>query len=185
MSDVTKEGDRVFSFKLGKHKHSFEAKTQDERNGWLAAIESTHESAIKAKDEILSRQGYKDEFNKLNTGTSQPPIDQTVYAYKSQANLAPLLRLPPLREHPEPRPLLALVQQPQRSRARTRKRTSLSRRLRKSDVNLTALTRRKSPRRAGLALTSVPASSAASLAKRRRRKRKLRRRRPRKTLRKT
>ncbi|KAL9049804.1 MAG: hypothetical protein Q9162_007012 [Coniocarpon cinnabarinum] len=69
-TSVSKEGDKIFSFRLDRHKHTFEAKTQDERNSWLAAIESTHESAAKSKDDILNSQGYKDNMDKLKSGKS-------------------------------------------------------------------------------------------------------------------
>lgn len=56
-----------FHFKLHGGKHTFEAHTLAERNGWFLAFEKAIEEAKVAKDEILASESYKEELTKLGT----------------------------------------------------------------------------------------------------------------------
>ncbi|KAJ9648013.1 hypothetical protein H2199_001790 [Coniosporium tulheliwenetii] len=64
-SDLTKEGFEIFSFRIHGQKHTFEAKTIIERDGWFLAMEKTMEEAKAAKDGILSSEGYKESISQL------------------------------------------------------------------------------------------------------------------------
>ena len=55
----------AFFFKLHGHKHTFEAQTPTERNGWFIAVEKAIEEAKAAKQGIVESESYKEELSKL------------------------------------------------------------------------------------------------------------------------
>lgn len=59
-TDIVREGYTEFSFKLHGHKHSFQAESLQEREGWLAALKRTAELAAGKRGEVLASSGYKD-----------------------------------------------------------------------------------------------------------------------------
>ncbi|KAL4875836.1 Pleckstrin homology domain-containing protein [Aspergillus karnatakaensis] len=65
ISDVTKEGSNEFLFKLNGHKHTFQAANSDERDSWVAALETKSTEAKAEKETITSSEGYKAELEKL------------------------------------------------------------------------------------------------------------------------
>ncbi|KAF2842193.1 hypothetical protein M501DRAFT_396741 [Patellaria atrata CBS 101060] len=68
-TDVQKEGTTEFSFKIAGHKHSFQAVSSPERNGWLLAVEKVVEEAKTAREEIVNSEGYKATIEKLGEFT--------------------------------------------------------------------------------------------------------------------
>lgn len=64
-TDLSKDGTIVFHFKLHGHKHTFEATSAPERNGWFIAAEKIIEEAKASRDEILASVGYKEQLEKL------------------------------------------------------------------------------------------------------------------------
>ncbi|KAF2089136.1 hypothetical protein K490DRAFT_72753 [Saccharata proteae CBS 121410] len=64
-TDVAKEGTVAFSFKLHGHKHSFEASSQAERDGWVVAVEKTVEEAKAHKETVTGSDEYKESLEKL------------------------------------------------------------------------------------------------------------------------
>ncbi|KAI9708423.1 MAG: hypothetical protein M1828_002986 [Chrysothrix sp. TS-e1954] len=63
--EVAKEGLDEFSFRLHKHKHVFKAKSQEERNGWVVALEKDRETANNTKKDIQESSGYKEHISQL------------------------------------------------------------------------------------------------------------------------
>ncbi|KAF1941796.1 hypothetical protein EJ02DRAFT_346991 [Clathrospora elynae] len=59
-TDVAKDGAIAFAFKISGHKHTFEAQTAAERDGWFTAVERAITEAKAAKDGIESSDGYKE-----------------------------------------------------------------------------------------------------------------------------
>ncbi|KAI9670574.1 MAG: hypothetical protein M1831_005794 [Alyxoria varia] len=68
-TDVTKEGVDEFSFRVGKQKHTFQAKNQDERNGWVVAFEQELNAAKDVKDTVTGSEGYQDNLKDLDKPT--------------------------------------------------------------------------------------------------------------------
>jgi outer membrane biosynthesis protein TonB len=65
VSDVTKEGSNEFLFKVGGHKHTFQASSAAERDSWVVALEAKSTEAKAEKETIVSGEGYKAELEKL------------------------------------------------------------------------------------------------------------------------
>ncbi|KAJ5779425.1 hypothetical protein N7457_007145 [Penicillium paradoxum] len=65
VSDVTKDGHNEFVFKVGGHKHTFQASSAAERDSWVVAIEANATEAKAEKETITSSEGYKAELEKL------------------------------------------------------------------------------------------------------------------------
>lgn len=63
---MSKEGTVDFSFKLHGHKHTFQASTPAERDGWYVAIEKAIEEAKAGKEGVTSSPEYKDAMGKLS-----------------------------------------------------------------------------------------------------------------------
>jgi len=64
-TDLVKEGFNEFSFKLHGHKHTFQTKSLQERDGWLIALQQTAEHAAGRREEMLGSSGYKDSIAQL------------------------------------------------------------------------------------------------------------------------
>lgn len=64
-TEVAKEGNVVFSFKVHGHKHSFEASNTAERDGWVVAVEKTVEESKAAAEGVTSSEEYKEAIEKL------------------------------------------------------------------------------------------------------------------------
>jgi hypothetical protein len=62
---VTTDGAVAFHFKLHNHKHTFEASTGAERDGWVLAVKNTIEEAKAKREEIINSEGYKEQLKKL------------------------------------------------------------------------------------------------------------------------
>ncbi|KAK5164728.1 hypothetical protein LTR04_001649 [Oleoguttula sp. CCFEE 6159] len=65
VSGIVKEGEGHFSFKLHGHKHTFQAGSATDRDGWVAAIEKAAQEAKASREHILSSTGYKDSISHL------------------------------------------------------------------------------------------------------------------------
>ncbi|KAF1364829.1 hypothetical protein EJ07DRAFT_171809 [Lizonia empirigonia] len=68
-TDLVKDGPVAFSFKIHGHKHTFEAQTLAERDGWFVAVEKAIAEAKEAKEGIESSEAYKEEKTKLGKPT--------------------------------------------------------------------------------------------------------------------
>lgn len=68
-TDLAKDGAVAFAFKLSGHKHTFEASTAAERDGWFVAVEKAITEAKASKDGVESSEGYKEAKEKI--GKSQ------------------------------------------------------------------------------------------------------------------
>ena len=74
--NVTKQGSLGFSFEVHGKSHKFEAANAGERDSWVVAIEKQVEESKAIKDEITSKDSYKDnvkEFCKFFTPMTSPP----------------------------------------------------------------------------------------------------------------
>ncbi|KAJ4354811.1 hypothetical protein N0V95_003496 [Ascochyta clinopodiicola] len=69
-TDLVKDGTIAFAFKIHGHKHTFEAQTLTERDGWFVAVEKAIAEAKEAKDGIESSEAYKEEKTKLGKPTA-------------------------------------------------------------------------------------------------------------------
>ncbi|KAF2656535.1 hypothetical protein K491DRAFT_374353 [Lophiostoma macrostomum CBS 122681] len=76
-TDLSKDGLANFHLKLHGHKHTFEASTLAERNGWFVAIEKAIEEAKAAKEGIVGSESYKEELNKLRKPAALTPAAST------------------------------------------------------------------------------------------------------------
>ncbi len=56
---MTKEGVHDFSFKLHNQKHTFQAASTEERDGWLVAVESAAQHAHASSKYIVAGDDYK------------------------------------------------------------------------------------------------------------------------------
>ncbi|KAJ4380833.1 hypothetical protein N0V86_004195 [Didymella sp. IMI 355093] len=65
-TDLVKDGTIAFAFKIHGHKHTFEAQTLTERDGWFVAVEKAIAEAKEAKEGIESSEAYKEEKTKLS-----------------------------------------------------------------------------------------------------------------------
>ncbi|EDN10307.1 predicted protein [Histoplasma mississippiense (nom. inval.)] len=70
ISDIAKESANEFHFKLGGHKHTFQAANGDERTSWIVALEAKAAEAKNEKETITSSDGYKAELEKM----TKPPV---------------------------------------------------------------------------------------------------------------
>jgi hypothetical protein len=66
-TDRAKDGAVAFAFKISGHKHTFEATTAAERDGWFVAVEKAITEAKASKDTIESSEGYKEHKEKIGT----------------------------------------------------------------------------------------------------------------------
>lgn len=66
-TDLAKDGALAFAFKLSGHKHTFEAQSAAERDGWFVAVEKAITEAKASKDTIESSEGYKEAKDKIGT----------------------------------------------------------------------------------------------------------------------
>ncbi|KAF2447563.1 hypothetical protein P171DRAFT_518653 [Karstenula rhodostoma CBS 690.94] len=74
-TELAKDGSVAFHFKLHGGKHTFEAQTAAERNGWFVAFEKAIEEAKASKDTIVANESYKEELSKLSKpATLAPPV---------------------------------------------------------------------------------------------------------------
>ncbi|KAF1930794.1 uncharacterized protein M421DRAFT_410942 [Didymella exigua CBS 183.55] len=69
-TDLVKDGTIAFAFKIHGHKHTFEAQTLTERDGWFVAVEKAIAEAKEAKEGIESSEAYKEEKTKLGKPTT-------------------------------------------------------------------------------------------------------------------
>jgi hypothetical protein len=66
-TDLVKDGAVAFAFKISGHKHTFEAQSATERDGWFVAVEKAITEAKAAKEGIESSEGYKEHKEKIGT----------------------------------------------------------------------------------------------------------------------
>jgi hypothetical protein len=69
-TDLAKDGAVAFAFKISGHKHTFEATTAAERDGWFVAVEKAITEAKASKDTIESSEGYKENKEKIGRPTA-------------------------------------------------------------------------------------------------------------------
>ncbi|KAF2856014.1 hypothetical protein T440DRAFT_531050 [Plenodomus tracheiphilus IPT5] len=69
-TDLVKDGAIAFSVKISGHKHTFEAQTAAERDGWFIAVEKAITEAKASKDTIESSDGYKEQKEKISKPTA-------------------------------------------------------------------------------------------------------------------
>ncbi|KAL7771886.1 hypothetical protein CFE70_001837 [Pyrenophora teres f. teres 0-1] len=65
-TDLAKDGAVAFAFKISGHKHTFEAQTAAERDGWFAAVERAITEAKASKDGIETSDSYKEAKEKIS-----------------------------------------------------------------------------------------------------------------------
>ena len=66
MSDITKEAQNEFHFKLHGHKHTFQAATSAERDNWFAVVENKASEAKASRNGIVDSEGYKNHLSSLS-----------------------------------------------------------------------------------------------------------------------
>ncbi|KAF2131544.1 hypothetical protein P153DRAFT_383638 [Dothidotthia symphoricarpi CBS 119687] len=69
-TDLVKDGALAFALKVSGHKHTFEASTAAERDGWFIAAEKVIAEAKEAKESIESSESYKEQKEKLGKPTT-------------------------------------------------------------------------------------------------------------------
>ncbi|RMZ68875.1 aldehyde reductase [Pyrenophora seminiperda CCB06] len=65
-TDLAKDGAMAFAFKISGHKHTFEAQTTAERDGWFVAVERAITEAKASKDGIETSDSYKEAKEKIS-----------------------------------------------------------------------------------------------------------------------
>lgn len=88
-TELTKDGAVAFHFKLHGGKHTFEAQTAAERNGWFVAVEKAIEEAKAAKETIVANESYKEELTKLAKPATLAPTVATSSTPKKSTDVAP------------------------------------------------------------------------------------------------
>ncbi|KAF1968350.1 hypothetical protein BU23DRAFT_558578 [Bimuria novae-zelandiae CBS 107.79] len=88
-TELTKDGTVAFHFKLHGHKHTFEAQTAAERNGWFVAVEKAIEEAKASKDSVLANETYKEELAKLGKPITLAPTVAAGSTPKKSTDVAP------------------------------------------------------------------------------------------------
>ncbi|RAH86437.1 hypothetical protein BO86DRAFT_110244 [Aspergillus japonicus CBS 114.51] len=78
VSDIAKEGANEFHFKVNGHKHTFQAVSSAERDGWVLALETKAAEAKAEKETIVASEGYKAELEKLNKPAVAEPAKKAV-----------------------------------------------------------------------------------------------------------
>ncbi|KAJ5476411.1 hypothetical protein N7475_002140 [Penicillium sp. IBT 31633x] len=118
VSDVTKEGHNEFQFKVGGHKHTFQASSAAERDSWVLAIETQATEAKAEKETITSSEGYKAELEKL----TKPAVVVAAAAKKPEEEKkeAPVEATEPAKEEKKEEKATAA-----KSRSQSRKRSSI------------------------------------------------------------
>ncbi|KAG9186958.1 hypothetical protein G6011_10066 [Alternaria panax] len=69
-TDLAKDGAVAFALKISGHKHTFEATSAAERDGWFDAVEKAITEAKASKDTIESSEGYKEHKEKIGKPTA-------------------------------------------------------------------------------------------------------------------
>ena len=64
MTDLAKGNFNDFTVSLHGHKHTFQAQTKSERDGWLVAMEPKMADAVTSQEGITSSEGYKSQLEK-------------------------------------------------------------------------------------------------------------------------
>ena len=75
MTDLAKGNFNDFTATLHGHKHTFQAQTKAERDGWLVAMEPKMADAVTSREGITGSEGYKSQFEKY--GSFGPRSDVT------------------------------------------------------------------------------------------------------------
>ncbi|KAL1607808.1 hypothetical protein SLS60_002746 [Paraconiothyrium brasiliense] len=88
-TELTKDGAVAFHFKLHGGKHTFEAQTAAERNGWFVAVEKAIEEAKAAKESIVANETYKEELTKLGKPATLAPTVAAGSTPKKSTDVAP------------------------------------------------------------------------------------------------
>ena len=70
MTDLVKEGLDIFTFKINGQKHTLQAPSKTERDGWFTAIEAKSEDAKAAHEGLVGSEGYKSQLEKFSKSVS-------------------------------------------------------------------------------------------------------------------
>jgi len=65
-TDIAEAGTTEFHFKLHGQKHTFQTKTEAERDGWVLAVRNAAKEAAEKKEEIQGSPAYKEQIEKLS-----------------------------------------------------------------------------------------------------------------------
>ncbi|KAF1915210.1 Pleckstrin homology domain-containing protein [Ampelomyces quisqualis] len=84
-TDLHKDGTQVLTFKISGSKHTFEAETAAERDGWYVAIEKAISEAQEAKEGIESSEAYKEQKEKIGKPTTLTVGNATAPKKSSEA----------------------------------------------------------------------------------------------------
>lgn len=66
MTDMAKGNFNDFTVSIKGNKHTFQAQTKGERDGWLVALESKITDAKSARSNIVGSTGYKSQHEKFS-----------------------------------------------------------------------------------------------------------------------
>jgi len=64
VDSILKDGTQDFTFKVLNHKHTFQAKSGAERDGWILALETAVAEAKAKKEEITTSTTYTETLEK-------------------------------------------------------------------------------------------------------------------------
>ncbi|GBF60375.1 hypothetical protein TMEN_2800 [Trichophyton mentagrophytes] len=115
VTDITKDGNNDFVFKLHGQKHTFQAADADERDSWMAAIEAKSAEGKSAKEEIVGGEGYKSELEKFTKVPVVAAVAGTAKKVTDEANKAVDAVVEPKEEKKDDK----------KSRSQSRKRASI------------------------------------------------------------
>ncbi|EGE08556.1 hypothetical protein TEQG_07572 [Trichophyton equinum CBS 127.97] len=115
VTDITKDGNNDFVFKLHGQKHTFQATDADERDSWMAAIEAKSAEGKAAKEEIVGGEGYKSELEKFTKVPVVAAVAGTAKKVTDEANKAVDAVVEPKEEKKDDK----------KSRSQSRKRASI------------------------------------------------------------
>lgn len=65
MTDFEKGSFNDFTFKINGHKHTFQAPSRAERDGWIVAIETRSSAAKESHEGLIGSDGYKNQLQKF------------------------------------------------------------------------------------------------------------------------
>ena len=71
-ADVVKEGILDLSVKIHGQKHTFQAPSKRERDGWLVALEKAVQEAKSSREGVVGSEGYKSNLSKYSKSLVSP-----------------------------------------------------------------------------------------------------------------
>lgn len=122
ISDIKTEGSAIFFFTVAGHKHSFEAASAAERDGWVASLKTKEAEAKELAATVTESEAYK----KTHSALSKPVLATAAAAPKKSTEAPKAEDKPEAKEDkPEEPKEEKKEEKTRKSRSASRKRTSI------------------------------------------------------------